>query len=235
MYAKVVGFRESAGFAEEAWFGVESRRPSRERWNNPSAPERVGLNSGPNGLLDSRIFGALSPISLSPFDARLAVSGGIYFRTFPPTGPRMAEEEIEDEAEDEPSEPDLEGDEFAPDDEEDLLVGDADDEVLVAVVGDGAEVEVEDTDDDEEDLEEELHPDDVEEPLDVLLLERTSSGRLDEDEYEDEDDADTDERAEPGSRIPPKRPGEFVCRSCFLVKHPSQLADAERVLCSDCV
>ncbi|HEX6382958.1 MAG TPA: DUF4193 family protein [Acidimicrobiia bacterium] len=35
--------------------------------------------------------------------------------------------------------------------------------------------------------------------------------------------------------MPPKRPGEFVCRSCFLVKHPSQLADPERMLCSDCV
>ncbi|MGH8999532.1 MAG: DUF4193 family protein, partial [Acidimicrobiia bacterium] len=33
----------------------------------------------------------------------------------------------------------------------------------------------------------------------------------------------------------PKRPGEFVCRSCFLVKHPSQLADGERILCADCV
>ena len=93
----------------------------------------------------------------------------------------------------------------------------------------------EDEDDETVDLEEELHPDDVEEPLDVLLLERTSSGLLDEEEYDDEDEDDTDERAEPGSRIPPKRPGEFVCRSCFLVKHPSQLADNDRVLCTDCV
>ena len=28
----------------------------------------------------------------------------------------------------------------------------------------------------------------------------------------------------------PKQPDEFVCRSCFLVKHPSQLADAKRAL-----
>ena len=64
----------------------------------------------------------------------------------------------------------------------------------------------------------------------------TLVGLLDEDEYdEDEDDSEGDDRAEPGARIPPKRPGEFVCRSCFLVKHPSQLADPERMLCSDCV
>jgi hypothetical protein len=36
-------------------------------------------------------------------------------------------------------------------------------------------------------------------------------------------------------RILPKRPGEFVCQSCFLVKHPNQLANAKRKLCSDCV
>ncbi len=151
------------------------------------------------------------------------------------------DDEFEDE-EEEPSEPDdiedlEEEDEFASDmdvdvddvDEEDVLVDDSDD---VATVVEEAEEE----EDEVVDLEEELHPDDVEEPLDVLLLERTSSGLLDEDEYdEEEDDSEGDDRAEPGSRIPPKRPGEFVCRSCFLVKHPSQLADPERMLCADCV
>jgi hypothetical protein len=143
----------------------------------------------------------------------------------------MVDDEFE---EDEPSEPDLEpeldeDDEFASPvlDEEDILDEDAD-EVL--------DEEIEDEEDEVLDLEEELHPDDVEEPLDVLLLERTSSGLLDEDEYEeDEEDIESDERTEPGSRIPPRRPGEFVCRSCFLVKHPSQLADTERILCADCV
>jgi hypothetical protein len=33
----------------------------------------------------------------------------------------------------------------------------------------------------------------------------------------------------------PKQPGEFVCQSCFLVKHPSQLADPKAQLCRDCV
>jgi len=146
------------------------------------------------------------------------------------------------EEEEEPAEPDLEEPELDEVDLEDDEFGspalDEDEDILVEDVEDSAEVldDVEDEEDEALDLEEELHPDDVEEPLDVLLLERTSSGLLDEDEYEEEeDDAEGDERAEPGSRIPPKRPGEFVCRSCFLVKHPSQLADAERILCSDCV
>lgn len=145
----------------------------------------------------------------------------------------MVDDDFEED--DAASEPELDADlvdddEFGspPVDVEDMLVEDSA-EVL-------EDEDLEDEEDEVLDLEEELHPDDVEEPLDVLLLERTSSGLLDEDEYEeDEDDAESDERTEAGSRIPPKRPGEFVCRSCFLVKHPSQLADVERILCADCV
>ena len=153
----------------------------------------------------------------------------------------MVDDEFEEE-EEEPSEPEdidaelEEDDEFGSDvdidvdDVEDVLVDDSDD------VADVVTEETEDEEDEVVDLEEVLHPDDVEEPLDVLLLERTSSGLLDEEEYdEDEDDSEADDRSDPGSRIPPKRPGEFVCRSCFLVKHPSQLADPERMLCADCV
>ena len=33
----------------------------------------------------------------------------------------------------------------------------------------------------------------------------------------------------------PKQADEFVCRSCFLVKHISQLADKRKGLCRDCV
>lgn len=36
-------------------------------------------------------------------------------------------------------------------------------------------------------------------------------------------------------RAAPKQPNEFVCTSCRLVKHESQLADAARELCRDCV
>ena len=41
--------------------------------------------------------------------------------------------------------------------------------------------------------------------------------------------------SETGGRVQPKRPGEFTCQSCFLVKHPSQLADDDHMLCADCV
>jgi hypothetical protein len=129
--------------------------------------------------------------------------------------------------EDELDEDDLESDDL---EDEDLELTDDDDSIVVVA---------EDEEDDEAlDLEEELHPDDVEEPLDVLLLERTASTAIDEDEDEiedEEEDVEAEDRAEGGGRILPRRPGEFVCRSCFLVKHPSQLADADRQLCRDCV
>ena len=66
-------------------------------------------------------------------------------------------------------------------------------------------------DDDVVDLDEELHPDDVEEPLDVLLQERTASATLEDDEEELEDeelDGDdrgegpTPDRAAPRRRVP---------------------------------
>ena len=41
-------------------------------------------------------------------------------------------------------------------------------------------------------------------------------------EAEDDDDEDT------------LRDGEFVCRSCFMAKRESALADAEAMLCRDC-
>ena len=36
-------------------------------------------------------------------------------------------------------------------------------------------------------------------------------------------------------RTIPKKSGEFVCSNCRLVKSNSQLADAKRKLCNDCV
>ena len=56
-----------------------------------------------------------------------------------------------------------------------------------------------------------------------------------EDEPEDDDVPDVDDRADANERVRPKQPDEFVCRSCFLVKHPSQLADKKKMLCRDCV
>lgn len=35
-------------------------------------------------------------------------------------------------------------------------------------------------------------------------------------------------------KVPVKRPGEFTCSVCFLVKHPSQLAEGSTDVCVDC-
>ena len=95
--------------------------------------------------------------------------------------------------------------------------------------------EADDDEDDENlDLEEELHPDDVEEPLDVLLAERTAAERIDEEEADLEDEDEPDNPAEGTGKIVPRRDDEFLCRSCFLVKPMSQLAKGEKDLCRDC-
>jgi uncharacterized protein DUF4193 len=93
------------------------------------------------------------------------------------------------------------------------------------------EEETADEDDDIVDLDEELHPDDVEEALDVVLRERTAKVGL---EDEEEDDEEPDDRGEGGTRIVPRRDNEFLCKSCFLVLPRHQLADEERMLCRDC-
>lgn len=128
------------------------------------------------------------------------------------------------------------GDDVLPDDElaDDELADDADvvvdeEDPVAPVVTAPSE---EDDDDDEED--DDLDPDDVEAGLDVILKDRLVV--LDEEDEEEEDETpDPEERAEGSTKVLPKRPGEFVCQSCFLVKHPSQLADARRQLCRDCV
>jgi Domain of unknown function (DUF4193) len=86
------------------------------------------------------------------------------------------------------------------------------------------------------DLDEELHPDDVEAPLDALLQEKTASATLEDDEEEIEDEeVDADAPGELPTKIVPRRPGEFLCSSCFLVLPRNQLADERRMLCRDCV
>jgi len=83
----------------------------------------------------------------------------------------------------------------------------------------------------DEDEEEEPDDEDVEASLDVILKERL----VVEDEIEDDEPTDAEDRTEASERVLPKQPDEFVCRSCFLVKHASQLADKKRGLCRDCV
>ncbi len=92
-----------------------------------------------------------------------------------------------------------------------------------------------DDEDDVVDLDDEQHPDDVEEPLDVLLAERTASERLEEDEVTPlDEDVDSDGRGEGPTRIAPRRADEFLCSSCFLVLPRNQLADEKKLLCRDC-
>jgi hypothetical protein len=126
------------------------------------------------------------------------------------------------------------------DDLEDDLAFDDDDTVELEEGTDEEEVEatsvavvdadvstVEDEDDDLDD------DDDIEASLDVILKERLVVA----DDTDDEDDevADAEDRADGTMRVLPKQPGEFVCQSCFLVKHQGQLADTDRMLCRDCV
>jgi hypothetical protein len=150
----------------------------------------------------------------------------------PPDDPDEAELEELDEDLDE-----VDLDDDAIDDEDDEVL---DDEVLegdVVLVGEPERVThavpVRDDEDDDDD-EEEADSDDVEASLDVILKERLVVID-DEDDDDDEDATDGDERPDSVLKVLPKQPGEFVCQSCFLVKHPSQLADREAMICRDCL
>jgi hypothetical protein len=170
----------------------------------------------------------------------------------------MSEDTFEDEAsvDDDLGDDDL-GDEDLDDDLDDDLDADGDDEIeeialdgeidADAVVEDDSVARVveaptkpargdDDEDEDVVDLDEELHPDDVEVPLDALLKERTAAATLEDEEEEiEEEEPEADASTEGGpSRIVPRRPGEFLCSSCFLVLPRNQLQDEERMLCRDC-
>jgi hypothetical protein len=163
----------------------------------------------------------------------------------------MSDEEFDEE-------PEIDDEEIADDDlvDEDLADDDGDDidllddelevspEVPVPVVTDdttttaaATTTETSEEEDDEGvvDLDEELHPDDVEEPLDVLLQERTAKATLEDDEEDlEEEEVDGDDRADGPTRIVPRRPDEFLCQSCFLLLPLRRLADPERQFCDDC-
>jgi hypothetical protein len=155
--------------------------------------------------------------------------------------------EDDDPIEDEPEVDDLEVDpdedalvdldDEDPLDDDDIAVIDEDDEDVVEVevaeiltASPAAVVERTGEAEDEEE-EEEPEDEDVEASLDVILKERL----VVEDEPEDDEATDQEDRTEGNERVLPKQPDEFVCRSCFLVKHPSQLADKKNLLCRDCV
>lgn len=134
----------------------------------------------------------------------------------------------EDALDDEPLDVDAELGDLGVEDDEDE---DADED----------EDEVEETEDVEEEEEEEGEVGET--SLDQLLA-RRSAARRGTDDAEDEDDIlSLTSEVEPGEKslpnatkvIPVKDRQEFVCTRCHLVKKRSQLADAERVLCRDCV
>ncbi len=82
-----------------------------------------------------------------------------------------------------------------------------------------------------EEEEEEVEDEDVEASLDEILKERLV---VEEDE-DGEEVPEPEDRSEVSERVLPKQADEFVCRSCFLVKHSSQLADPDKGFCRDCV
>jgi hypothetical protein len=74
---------------------------------------------------------------------------------------------------------------------------------------------------------------DVESIQDILVKQEARE------EAEEEDDSvlnlTREERLEPlAVRVVPPQSSEFICRSCYLVKHRSQLKDKAKMLCRDC-
>ncbi|GAC1536604.1 MAG: hypothetical protein NVS3B12_19760 [Acidimicrobiales bacterium] len=154
------------------------------------------------------------------------------------------EEDVEpDELEEDLEEPeDLDDDAELEDLDDEDLIGDEvlGDEVLdgVEIADDTAEaievpVAVVPDEDDDDDDDDEPEPDEIEATLDEILKERLVVPEEEDDDEEETPDAD--DRGDGVGKVLPKQPDEFVCQSCFLVKHPSQLADATHMWCRDCV
>jgi hypothetical protein len=137
----------------------------------------------------------------------------------------LDEDALEDLEDDDPLDVDV-----VVDDEEDDEAVDPVEAIEILTPSPAAVVEKTGEAEDEEE-EEEPEDEDVEASLDVILKERL----VVEDEPEDEEATDVEDKTEGNERVLPKQPDEFVCRSCFLVKHPSQLADEKKMLCRDCV
>ncbi|HEV2362366.1 MAG TPA: DUF4193 family protein [Acidimicrobiales bacterium] len=142
----------------------------------------------------------------------------------------------DDLSEEDLSEDDLLADEDIDDDDDDDAVADfvdveeADEEEADPAAPKIVPLETDSSQTDDED--DELDDDDVEASLDVILKERLV---VVDDEDDEDDTPDSEDRADGTQRVLPKQPGEFVCQSCFLVKHQGQLADEKRMLCRDCV
>lgn len=119
------------------------------------------------------------------------------------------------------------------------------DEGLEPLEDDDEPVDLEDLDDEDDDDAEvvldDVDDDEAEASLDEILAQRPQARRAGEDADEDDLLAFSPEpklgSADPlPSKITPiKEQAEFVCKRCHLVKKRSQLADAKRTLCRDCV
>lgn len=91
-------------------------------------------------------------------------------------------------------------------------------------------------DDDDDDEEDAPAVAEEEASFDEFLSKAAKETNDSEEEEETLLDLTREERLESLSiRAAPKQANEFVCTYCRLVKHESQLADAKRELCRDCV
>lgn len=109
---------------------------------------------------------------------------------------------------------------------EDTVDLDVDDEEILE--DDEEELDAEETAQEETSLQD-LHEGEV-------LAEAAGAALEDDDEYiVKQMESSGEETSETLSlKVPVKRPGEFTCSVCFLVKHPSQLADGTADICVDC-
>ncbi|MEO5841542.1 MAG: DUF4193 family protein [Acidimicrobiales bacterium] len=138
-----------------------------------------------------------------------------------------AEPDLEEELEDIDPEADLVDDDLVDDEVADPLVEEEEEEEAPAAARKRRATEDEDED------EELVDPDDVEADLDTILKDRIASGD-DEQDDEDEEEVAPEPGADAADRVVPRRADEFVCESCFLVKHASQRV-GDGNLCRDCV
>src|SRR5687768_17476716 len=83
--------------------------------------------------------------------------------------------------------------------------------------------------------------DQSEESIEELKARRhdKNSGKVDEDEAEAAESFELPgadlSHEELAVEVMPRQDDEFTCMSCFLVHHRSQLADAKKMICKDCV
>ena len=198
-----------------------------------------------------------SPVPAGPAGAAERAASPLYCAAAPacrlppadiPYEDTMADDDLDDDIDDEEAgavDPDLaeleedEGDVDDPDvdteDDDADLEDDEDQGEVVVQPGKerGARTRSDADSEEEEEEDEEVDDDEVEASLDVILKERLVV--VDDEEEDDEDPSEPGDRSEGTAKVLPKQPGEFLCQSCFLVKHPSQLADEVRMYCRDCV